>query len=142
LFPATKGIISAVSVSSKNILGAGTFNNIVSLFSLSYEHISTFQTSHGTGITEVKWSPDSRYIYIIPRQSQDIEVWDIRSTGDVVAILNERQALTNQRIWTDISRDGRWFISGGTDGMVKGWNTDSLSGNLKPSFEFIAHEGK
>ena len=130
-----------MTVSSENILAAGTFSNIVSLFSSSYEHISAFQTSNGTGVTEIKWSPDSRYMYIVPRQSRTVEVWDVRSTGNVVAILKERAALTNQRIWTDLSNDGKWFVSGGTDGSVRGWRTDALAGNVNPSFEFKAHKG-
>jgi telomerase Cajal body protein 1 len=141
LFPSTKGIISALSVSSGEILAAGTFNNVVSLFSSSYEHISTFQTSKGSGITQIKWSPDSRYMYIIPRQSQDIEVWDIRSTGDVAGVLTGRRAHTNQRIWADLSSDGSLMVSGGTDGMVRGWKTDAVTGTVQPSIEFAVHDG-
>lgn len=80
-------------------------------------------------------------MYIISRQSTDIEVWDIRSTGGIVATLSGRKALTNQRIWTDLTSDGNWMISGGTDGVVKGWKTDTVSGNVEPSVEFPAHEG-
>lgn len=141
LLPRTKGIISALSVSQDGLLAAATFNNIVSFFSPTYQHISTFQTSNGSGITEVKWSPDSRYLYIIPRQSEDIEVWDVRSTGEVVGLLSGRRANTNQRIWTDLSGDGKWLVSGGTDGRVQGWKTSTVSGTVQSEIEFVAHEG-
>jgi WD40 repeat protein len=80
-------------------------------------------------------------MYIIPRQTQDIEVWDVRSTGEVVAVLTGRQALTNQRIWTDLSSDGSWIVSGGTDGFIKGWKTDHVNGTVEPSVDFLAHQG-
>jgi WD40 repeat protein len=117
------------------------YNNAISLFSSSYEHISTFQSSEGAGITEIKWSPDARYMYVIPRQSTNIEIWDIRSTGKVVSILTGRQAITNQRIWADMSADGQWMISGGTDGIVKGWKLSDLEESIQRNFEVNAHNG-
>jgi WD40 repeat protein len=103
--------------------------------------MSTFQSSEGAGITEISWSPDARYMYLIPRQSTNIEIWDIRSTGKVVGILTGRQAITNQRIWTDLSADGQWMISGGTEGIVKGWKLSDLEDTTQPSVEFAAHNG-
>ena len=80
-------------------------------------------------------------MYIISRRSQDIQVWDIRSTGEVVAVLKGLQALTNQRIWTDLTSDGSWIVSGGTDGFVKGWKTDHVNGIVEPEMQFLAHQG-
>ena len=80
-------------------------------------------------------------MYIIPRQSQDIEVWDIRSTGEMVSVLTGRQAVTNQRLWADLSADGSWLVSGGTDGNVRGWKMDRLDASVEPSMEFKAHSG-
>jgi telomerase Cajal body protein 1 len=137
----TKGIISALSESPDGILAAGTYNNIVSLMSPAYEHITTFQTGNKDGITELKWSPNSRYLYIIPRKSTEIQVWDIRSTGDIVGVLKGREALTNQRIWTDLTRNGLWMVSGGMDGIVRGWDVSNLGGTMSPSFGFAAHGG-
>jgi telomerase Cajal body protein 1 len=127
-------------MSTDNILSAGTFNNIVSLYSSEYEHISTFSTTNGSGITEITWSPDGRYLYIIPRKSTTVEIWDIRSTGTKIATLLDRQALTNQRLWADLSFDGKWFVSGGTDGIFRAWNTDG-TGDISPSFQVKAHDG-
>jgi WD40 repeat protein len=141
LLPPTKAIISALTVSSDNMLAVGMYNNAISLFSSSYQHTTTFHTSEGAGITQLNWSPDSRYLYVMSRQSTNIEVWDIRSTGRVVGILNGRQASTNQRVWADLNADGEWIVSGGTDGKVKGWKTNDLSEKMEPSFEFTAHNG-
>jgi WD40 repeat protein len=58
-----------------------------------------------------------------------------------VAVLHGRQARTNQRIWTDVKGDGNWLVSGGTDGVVKGWNLNGSTGVIQPTFEFEAHEG-
>ena len=58
-----------------------------------------------------------------------------------MGLLTGRKALTNQRIWTDLSADGKWLVSGGTDGNVKGWKTDNVNGNVQPDIEIKAHEG-
>jgi WD40 repeat protein len=129
-------------VSPDDILASGTFTNVISLFSRSYEHISTFKSSKVYGITQIIWSYDGKYMYIIPRHSEDIEVWDIRSTGEMVSVLSGREAVTNQRLWTDLSADGAWLVSGGTDGNVRGWKTDRLEPIVEPSIEFKAHDGE
>lgn len=81
-------------------------------------------------------------MYIIPRQSRDIEVWDIRSTGEMVSILRGREAVTNQRLWADLSADGAWLVSGGTDGIVRGWKADCSNAIVEPSMKFKAHNGE
>lgn len=59
----------------------------------------------------------------------------------MISCLTDRQALTNQRIWTDLSVDGKWFVSGGTNGVVRGWKTDVLSVKVEPSWEVKLHDG-
>ena len=59
----------------------------------------------------------------------------------MISCLTDRQALTNQRIWTDLSADGKWFVSGGTDGVVRGWKADVLSAEVEPSWEVQLHDG-
>jgi len=59
----------------------------------------------------------------------------------MIASLTDRHAMTNQRLWTDLSADGKWFISGGTDGYVRTWKTEG-SRELLPSIEIKAHNGK
>lgn len=41
-----------------------------------------------------------------------------------------RQCNTNQKISIDISQDGKWLVSGGTDGKVQVWN---VSQNVTPT---------
>jgi WD40 repeat protein len=60
----------------------------------------------------------------------------------MISCLSGRQGgLTNQRLWTDLSSDGKWFVSGGTDGIVKGWKTDVLMQKVDPSWEVKLHDG-
>lgn len=59
----------------------------------------------------------------------------------MISCLMGRQALTNQRLWTDLSSDGKCFISGGTDGFVRGWKTDVLTSKVEPSWEVKLHDG-
>ena len=127
-------------MSPDGILAAGTFNNTVSLFSSTYDHISSFSLSNGTGTTEIKWSPNARDMYIVPRNSNSLEIWDVRNTGTKIATLVDRQASTNQRLWTDLTQDGKYFVSGGTDGYVRSWSTEE-SGTVEPTMKIKVHDG-
>jgi telomerase Cajal body protein 1 len=140
LFP-FRGIVSALAVSQDNILAIGTYSNTIALFSSTYEPVSAFKVPLGTGVTELKWDPSGRYLYIVPRNSSEVQIWDVRQIGQMVCSLGDRQAHTNQRLWTDLSSDGHYFLSGGTDGFIRAWNTQSIQGEILPQVKLKAHDG-
>lgn len=154
-----KGIVSSLSMGESGILAAGTFSRWVGLydsggrgetiavFSL-VSPSSTTTTSNakdteqqGTGITQLLWSPCSRYLCTVERGSDGICVWDVRVTGKELAWLVGRNARTNQRLGIDLIGDEIW--AGGTDGKVRVWNgVGTKEGVVKARFEFLAHDGE
>lgn len=132
-----RGILSAMALSSENILVAGSFSKSVGLYRApSLEAIGVFNAESGEGVTQTIWSPCGRYLYIASRKSLQIEVWDIRSAGKVVRRLRGRRAMTNQRMGIALSYDGKLIAAGGVDGKIQMWAGESE----QPAFEMQAHK--
>ncbi|KAL8943038.1 MAG: hypothetical protein Q9216_001326 [Gyalolechia sp. 2 TL-2023] len=147
-----KGIVSAFGMSSEGILAAGTFSRSVGLYDgygrggsvgvLEFRD-ETFNRDEasGTGITQVLWSGDGRYLGVVERCSDGINVWDIRGTGNRLAWLRGRNAKTNQRLGAELFGGEVW--AGGVDGKVRLWEGLGLKeGIVDPDWEFEAHDGE
>ncbi|KAL8720532.1 MAG: hypothetical protein Q9225_002624 [Loekoesia sp. 1 TL-2023] len=146
-----KGIVSALGISSEGLLAAGTFSRWVGLydghgrggsmgvFELRDEALNK-EEAGGTGITQVLWSGDGRYLCVAERCSDGISVWDIRGTGKRLAWLRGRDVKTNQRLGVEVVSGEVW--AGGVDGNVRLWEGLGMKeGMVDPSWEFRAHDG-
>lgn len=153
-----KGIISAMAVDpiGDGILAAGTFTRQVGLYDSngSGQLLGTFNVAKteatrrigGRGVTQLLWSPCSRYLYIAERQSDGVLIYDIRMTGQLLGWLEGRKTLTNQRMKVDVvssGEDGSHEIwAGGTDGFMRVWRNPALTaGGQSPSWESKVHDG-
>ena len=140
-----KGLVSALTISpSTNLLAAGTTLRSIGLvdnagrgrpvacFSLiDHRPHSPANTStsdalppiRGTGITHLRWSPSGTYLLVGERQSDAIQVFDVRNLHRRVACLTGRRALTAQKLGFDVlaTADGCEVWAGGTDGVVRRW---------------------
>ncbi|KAL9595726.1 MAG: hypothetical protein Q9219_006264 [cf. Caloplaca sp. 3 TL-2023] len=147
-----KGIISALGMSSEGILAAGTFSRWVGFYD-GYGRggsMGVFQlggeapdegNAAGTGVTQVLWSGDGRYLCVAERCSDGISIWDIRGTGKKLAWLKGRNADTNQRLGVEVVGGEVW--AGGVDGRVRLWEGLGMKeGTVDPSWEFLAHDGE
>lgn len=145
-----KGIVSALEISTEGILAAGTFSRWVGLYD-GYGRggsLGAFEVGNdmpdqeeegGTGITQVLWSGDGRYLAVVERCSGGISVWDIRGTGKRLAWLRGRNANTNQRLGVEVFGGEVW--AGGVDGKVRVWEEIGLrEGIVDPKWEFQAHD--
>ena len=141
-----KGIISALSLTfpatGEGVLAAGTFNRQVGLYDNqgAGECISLFSlpqhTGTGTGITQLLWSSCGRYLYILERRATQIQIYDIRVAGKHLGSLVGHAGDTNQRLSGDIcamnaQEGGDEILAGGTDGMIRVWNSpEGRGGNV------------
>lgn len=149
-----KGIVSALAMNSDGLLAAGTFNRWIGLYDTrsgeSTDAVFSLQelnkkgdhgVGNGTGITQVMWSSCSRYLSVVERGSDGIGVWDIRGSGQRLAWLKGRKALTPQRLGAEMVGGEVW--AGGLDGVVRAWQGLGLTeGVIKPFWEFKAHDGE
>ena len=149
-----KGIVSALASNTDGILAAGTFTRWVGLcdarvgggisavFPLDENDKRKEQAGvgQGTGITQLLWSTCLRYLCVIERNTDGIGVWDIRGSGERLAWLNRRKALTPQRLGAEIVDSEVW--AGGMDGNIRVWEGLGASeGVVEPCLEFHAHDG-
>lgn len=146
-----KGIVSAIRISCEGLLAAGTFSRWIGLYDgygrggtmgvFEINGIDPDGIDSGGGITQVLWSSCGRYLCVIERSSDGISVYDVRGTGRRLSWFRGRKARTNQRLGADILGSEIW--AGGTDGLVRIWEgVGMLEGNISPSREFEAHDGK
>lgn len=83
---------------------------------------------------------DTRYLYGM------VEPFHFARLGDetrLSALLQRNATDTHQRLWIDISDDGRWVVSGDQDGMVRVWDCEELEkpGVHVPAVEWKASRG-
>jgi telomerase Cajal body protein 1 len=141
-----KGIVSALATSPSSgdgggeILAAGTFTRHISLYDTvaAGGSIATFSVANtaaesaigGKGVTQVLWSRDGRYLYVIERMSRGVMVYDIRVAGKLVGWLGRREGATMQRLGMSLVRteQGEELWGGGADGMVRIWRSPHLCG--------------
>ncbi|KAI7686130.1 hypothetical protein KC322_g12875 [Hortaea werneckii] len=81
---------------------------------------------------------ENRYLIIAERQSDYIQIFDVRNTLQRVSTLTGREANTTQKLGIDVvpTIDGSQVWAGGTDGVVKMWENPGLAaGDQKPQRE-------
>lgn len=67
------------------------------------------------------FSLDGIRLYSGARKDNELICWDLRVPGRPLFCL-QRQSNTNQRIFLDLSKDGNWLVTGGTNGKAQVWN--------------------
>ena len=151
-----RGTITALSTSSNGVLAAGTRERNVALYPnegngdcITHFHLGNqrdyLYIANGAGITQLAWSPDGTYLLVAERQSDGIQVFDVRNSHQRVAWLSGRKADTLQKLGIDIvpTVTGYEVWAGGTDGCVRMWkNPGSLQGEEMPDGAVKVHEGK
>ncbi|KAK4618323.1 Guanine nucleotide-binding protein negative regulator 1 [Fulvia fulva] len=142
-----KGIVSAMSISSEGMLAIGTNEREIALFEDDglgeCSTVFELEGRGGSGITGLKWSPDGQYLLVAERQSDVVQVFDIRNTQSRVASLAGRRANTPQVLGIDVVPTAAGFEvwGGGTDGIVRMWsNPGSKGGAQSPDTEMKMHD--
>lgn len=148
-------IITAMDVNaSEDILALGTNTRNIALYashglgdlitSFKLAQPSAGGTNVKRGVTQVKWSLDGTYLLIAERQSDIIEVYDIRQSCKRLSWLSGRQANVHFQMSFDVvpTLHGLEVWAGGTDGSVRMWsNPEQQEGEVKWSEQWHVHDG-
>lgn len=121
----------AVNNQQENLLALGSWNSNIYLYdmrSANVENINQLQNGHYCGVTSLKFTQDGDLLISGSRKENKLLIWDLKMLKSPLHILN-RTVSTNQRIYFDISKNGKWLISGDTTGCVHLWDLKSNSSN-------------
>ena len=77
--------------------------------------------SHSGGLTHLMFSPDGNMLFSGARKDSDIFCWDLRNPGKLLQVF-KRGVNTNQRVYFDLTPDGKYLCSGNSDGSICFWN--------------------
>lgn len=118
------GIISCITPSpvNHNLYATGSYSKEIALYWEPAGNLMCMFQGHQGGVTHILFSPDGNRIYSGGRKDPEILCWDLRSPGTILFTLL-RQSETNQRIYFDLDRSGRYIMSGNHDGTITVWDT-------------------
>ncbi|KAL7804728.1 WD repeat-containing protein 79 [Trichoderma aethiopicum] len=97
----------------------------------------------GQGIVQTAWSPCGRYLVVNERQAGGLLVYDIRGTGQLLAVLDGRGSTTQQRLHFDVfpGENGFEVWAGTQHGAVAVWEGVGMRNDVvEPSWAWTAHE--
>lgn len=123
-----RGAVSALAISTDGILALGTTLREVAFYEKEglgrCTSVFSLESGVGTGVTNVEWSPCGKYLLIAERQSDVVQVYDIRHTRQKVSTLSGRKAGTTQTLDIDVvsTATGYEVWGGGIDGTVRMWS--------------------
>ncbi|GFQ88929.1 telomerase Cajal body protein 1 [Trichonephila clavata] len=118
------GIISCFAFTSQNrsISAVGSYQKTIGIYSEPNGELECLLEGQKGGLTQLQFSPDGNLLYSGGRKDSEILCWDLRNLGDVLYCLR-RSCVTNQRMYFDISRCGRYVVSGNNNGIISIWDT-------------------
>ncbi|TLD34413.1 hypothetical protein E2P81_ATG04578 [Venturia nashicola] len=145
-------IISTMDLSVEDMFAMGTWGRKVAIYAgagrgelvttFSPDQIEDDSNRFGEGISQVKWSPCGRYLYVGERHSAGIHIYDIRVAGKRVGCLMGREAKTAVKLSFDVvpTTEGSEIWAGGTDGKIRMWrNPEQRGGAVSWDEEWSVH---
>ncbi|KAH6608366.1 wd repeat-containing 79 [Trichoderma cornu-damae] len=158
-----KGTVAALAASPPthvdgygSILAAGTWtrwmgtydlhrtDRVVANWSIADADEKSFGVSlGGQGIVQTAWSPCGRYLVVNERRADGLLVYDIRGTGQLLAVLKGRKSATQQRLRFDIfPGDAGFEVWAGTQhGSVAVWEGVGMQNDVvEPAWAWKAHD--
>lgn len=120
-----KGIISSISFNPDHsgILAVGTFSGEIGIYDerdyslLDLKYVET-------GVSQIEFSKNGKLMITASRKSNEILVWDLRNTGQVLFSLS-RNGFTNQRLKFSLDPSGKYIGTGDIKGVFTSFNLDT-----------------
>ncbi|KAI9302484.1 WD40-repeat-containing domain protein [Cunninghamella echinulata] len=123
-----KGIISCIDFNKdrSGMYAAGSYSQSIGIYDERYNELCLKLIGmQGNGVTQVSFSLDGNYLFSTSRQSNVIECWDIRQSGNTLYELN-RPGKTNQRVAFDLDPTGNVLVSGDQYGNVLAYDLTTI----------------
>ncbi|KAL1843062.1 hypothetical protein VTJ49DRAFT_3197 [Mycothermus thermophilus] len=147
-----------LTTTTTGLLAAGTWTRHMGLYDIgrSNQCVATWSVADaatsafgvdigGKGVMQTAWSPCGRYLLVNERCSTGLLVYDVRYAHRLLAVLEGRGAMTNQRLSCDVlpglERVGGFEVWAGTaeGGVVVYEGVGNGEGAVEPSWKWRAH---
>ncbi|CAG7833837.1 unnamed protein product [Allacma fusca] len=117
------GLIScfAFNPAWSNVYACGSYRKSIGLYMEDGSVISVLE-GHVGGVTHLAFSRDGTKLYSGARSDSSLLCWDLRNMSNEYKVY-KRVVKTQQRIYFELTTDDKYLISGGTDGIVRLWDT-------------------
>lgn len=113
----------ADSTVDPNVLLVGSWLGVISQYDKRQFNAGVIEefNEHTGGITFLKFIHNDTYFVSGGRRDNKLVMWDVRY-GNTPVLCLERSIRTNQRIYFDVSDDGKWLASGDSSGKIRVWD--------------------
>lgn len=130
------GIVSAMTPTNSEFVTdgwwCGSWNGSVSLYSNNGEQISQTKLPHG--VFQILESDNDKYIYVIPRHDDHIQVLDVRMGLSPVCSLDQFKS-SAQRITATVLPNGQGLLTGTTRGTINHYYDSEVGINALRSID-------
>ncbi|XP_063223345.1 telomerase Cajal body protein 1 isoform X2 [Bacillus rossius redtenbacheri] len=141
------GLVGCIAVNPvmSSIYAVGSYAKSIGLYCEPDGTMLCLLQGHTGGITHLEFSPDGTRLYSGGRKDPEILCWDMRYPGTVLFSAH-RAVHTNQRVYFNQTSNGKFLLSGTTEGSVIVWDTtgtpEATSGDpvLRPCKVFPVHK--
>ncbi|KAJ6636362.1 Telomerase Cajal body protein 1 like [Pseudolycoriella hygida] len=131
----------AVNSSDTNTIAIGSWNCFITFHDVRSPQLAMTEklVKHTGGVTLLKFSSDGQRLVTGARKDKKLLVWDTRNLSAPLLCF-KRNAETNQRIYFDLSRSGRWLVSGDTTGILHAYDLKYGTERGKfPDYQYPLH---
>ncbi|XP_076453648.1 telomerase Cajal body protein 1-like [Babylonia areolata] len=124
-----RGIVSCFAPHPFNprLIAAGAFNGDVAIYDIPNGAMNLAFEGQPGGITHIVFSKDGNYVFAGGRKDPEIHCFDMRRPEKQLFSMY-RYVATNQRMYFDTDRSGKYLLSGHHNGHVSMWD---LKGKTK-----------
>ncbi|KAG8795584.1 hypothetical protein FRC12_012323 [Ceratobasidium sp. 428] len=124
-----RGIVSALGFAPdwSGLYAAGSYSGGIAMYT---EETSARAQGWLEGVEGgIRFNPTQPHlVHAAFRHTSTIATWDIRNPAEPVSLYDRGKVQTNQRLWFDVSSDGRWLVAGDESGTMTVLNASGQSG--------------
>ncbi|KAG9122712.1 hypothetical protein FRC07_000780, partial [Ceratobasidium sp. 392] len=139
-----RGIVSAIAFAPdwSGLYAAGSYAGGIAMYvEETGEQAQGWLEGVEGEVTQIKFNPTHPHlVHAAFRRSSTIATWDIRKPVEPVSVYSRGTVRTNQRLWFDVSFDGRWLVAGDESGIVRMLDVQSLDGEKNTGASVDAHK--
>lgn len=123
-----------INLEVKHLLAVTGDPGLIKLINLHDPADQTYLKGHGSDVCDLMSHPIHKHLLFSASVDTSLRMWDLR-TNRTVCIFGGLCGHEDMVICLDISDDGRWLVSGGSDNCIKLWDLSKYLNKIDNSGE-------